>query len=317
VEILLKILDYSPKQDDPLIFYSSQYEAISYPTNESQNRNKIKIVIMYIDGNFLLALILPPMKNTAKARIIMFDPEGINDKISQKYRDHLVKRLHGEHGFKFEKGGYVIKHSPKKSGWPQQQDKSSCGVFVCLYALKLFQICRRNTDMWNHSDKELSNTLHLKEESCAVFNVHRYRLFMMSVIMKECEPKNKSSPDDVEKPTMKACEPKRKSSPDDVEKTPTSNPQSDNHALLHKEVSSVHTNQANARKVSSVHTDQANARTKLRSHTCIQSAPISKIPAFREVNESSVSSTLDTSSDTMTSPSTFENQPREQLRFLQ
>jgi len=97
VEILLKRLDYSPKQDDPLIFYSSQYEAISYPTNESQKRNKIKIVIMYIDNHFLLALILPPMKNTTKARIIMFDPEGINDKISQKYRDHLVKRLDGEH----------------------------------------------------------------------------------------------------------------------------------------------------------------------------------------------------------------------------
>ena len=54
--------------------------------------------------------------------------------------------------------------------------------------------------MWNLSDKEVSNTLHLKEEGCTVFNVHRYRLFMMSVIMKECEPKNKSSPDDVEKP---------------------------------------------------------------------------------------------------------------------
>jgi len=54
--------------------------------------------------------------------------------------------------------------------------------------------------MWNHSDKELSNTLHLKEESCAVFNVHRYRLFMMSVIMKECEPKNKSSPMMLRKP---------------------------------------------------------------------------------------------------------------------
>ena len=128
--------------------------------------------------------------------------------------------------------------------------------------------------MWNHSDKELSNTLHLKEEWSTVFNVHRYRLFMMSVIMKDCDPKTKSSLDDVEKKT-------------------TSNPQSDNHVLLHNEVSSVHTNHPNARK-------------KLRSHTCIQSSPISKTPAFREVNESSISSRLDTSSDTMTSPSTFE-----------